>query len=344
MNNPTRTTTADPAAVQLAARLEVFAVYGVGLLTAVAMFFSGWGMWHTISDKFPQIAENPALIVPVFLIFDMAGVLCAVISVVCLLRHQVRGIAYPGVWAFAGLSGFMSATDAHNWTERAIRFLVPIVAAIFFEILLALKRKHLTNKASWTDKILQPLRVLFGGDRTDDEVRRGRAARRLALQSYAMHQIPAGKKRGRAERAFLRALGVAIDKFAVATDAKLIEEIRVNLAAMHGAIAGTSAAAVSDASPWTLAGIPAPVASAIPAPVPPVPTRQLPPVPAPVPSRELVPTVPVPVPAASNGNGKAKGTKADMVRLLEQNPDLTKADLARQLGVDEKTIYNWRRP
>ncbi len=249
----------DPAAAQLAARLEVFSVWGVGLLTLIAMFFSGWGMWHTIADKFPQIAATPALIIPVFLIFDLAGVLCALISVVCLLRHQVRGIAYPGVWAFAGLSGVMSASDGSNGTERSIRFLVPAIAAIFFEILLALKRKHLTNKAGWTDKILQPLRVLLGAARSDEEIRRGRAARKLALQAHAMHQLDPTrdrKRRAPAERKYLAAVAVAIERHAVATDRKLIEDIRVNLAAMHGAISGTTAEAVSDASPWTRPEVP----------------------------------------------------------------------------------------
>jgi hypothetical protein len=225
----------------------------VALSMASAMYFSGWSMWHVIEDKF-GLAGRPELVTPMFVLFDLAAISCALLAIFNLLSSRPRGVPYLMVWVFSAASGLMSATDGHNLTSQIMRFAAPLVAATMLELLLSAKKHADAGTEGWVVRALRPIKARFGMlDRaqTDTEAARAAAAGKLAVLAYRMHQLPDGARRRKiAERRFLRRLRSSIERHSIASDGEMVELIQAGLATMYAAVAGTSAESVATLNPW----------------------------------------------------------------------------------------------
>ena len=354
--------TATPSRSRWLTGLEIAGFILVGLAMACAMYFSGWSMWHVIADKFGLVGR-PELIVPMFALFDLAGTACAVLATWSLLTRGKRGAAYPLVWLFSLLSGLMSASDGTNLTAQAMRFAAPAVAAGLFELLLSIKRQHVTGEESWILRLLQPLRARLGlldPKQTDSDAARAAAVGKLATRAYAMHQHRAGTwRRKRAERRYLRKIRAAVERFGIATDEEMIQSVRAGVAVLHGAVDQTKPENVADASPWVRkfrAEYPRPVRAELPS----VGAQQRREVRAEVPavSAEVQPanvvrritaspagTMPSVVSIAAHGPGNGKPARrpaAETQRLyadlVATQPGLTQKQYAAALGITDKAL------
>lgn len=249
----------DPKRARLIVRLERFALLLVAAAGGCAMYFSGWSMWHVIEDKFGL--TDPWQILPMFLLFDIAGVACAVLAFLNLLATKRRGWAYPLVWVFAVASGLMSASDGTNDTSRAMRFAAPVVVAILFELYLSYRHHADTGDENWLLKLLQPLRAKWGlldPKKTNTEAARAAAVGKLATLAYDLHQLPQEtkkerKRRAAAEKLFLKNLRAAVERFELADDDAMLQSVRAGVAVMHGAIQQTAPGSLDDVNPWTRA-------------------------------------------------------------------------------------------
>jgi hypothetical protein len=321
-NKPTRSTAKSLRWLERAGFALVFLAMGC------AMYFSGWGMWHVIEDKF-DLAGRPEMIVPMFLLFDLAGIACAILALWSLLARSTRGAAYPLVWVFAALSGLMSATDGTNPTAQVTRFAAPLVAAGLFELLLSIKQHVQTGTESWVMRKFRPLLArlrLLDPEVSSSEAARRAAVGRLATLAYRMHQLGDGTwRRRKAQRKFLRNLRAAVERHQIASDDDMIQAVRAGVAVLHGAVAQTAPDALDDVNPWTRQ-TPAPV-------VPPVPPVTPPVTPDPI------------LPSNGNGNGhipKARRTAAETAAayaaLIKKQPNLTQLQAANLLQISDRAL------
>lgn len=314
----------------------------VVLSMASAMYFSGWSMWHVIEDKF-GLTGKPELIIPMFVLFDLAAISCALLAVYNRLSRRPLGIPYLMVWVFSAVSGLMSATDGKNLTSQAMRFAAPLVAATMLELLLSAKKHADAGTDGWITRALRPVKARLGLlDRvqSDDQAARAAAAGKLATRAYRMHQLKTGSRRRKfAERKFLRKLRAAIERHGIATDAEMITEVQASLATLFSAVDGTSPEAVRNMSPWSRPAAPE------------VPARVERKVPVPADALEVAPPAePVTVPdvaAYGPGNGHVKQprrsgdeTRELYTRLTLERPGLKQKEAAELLGISERALRN----
>jgi hypothetical protein len=241
----------------------------VVLASAVAMFASGWGMWTFFGDL-PTI-DDWYLILPMFLLFDLAAVACAWNARINRLAYGRMGIEGWLVWVFATLSGLMSASDADG-RAAAVRFAAPMVAAILFELLIRGERRDITNQDGPLARIKRRTLARFGllddVDQDDEQAARTRMAARLATLAYRVHQHAEGTRgHRRAVTKYHRKLRVASERMQFATDAAMIADVRIHLDALYRSISGTSPDSVADLNVWRST---APVESVAPESVDPV--------------------------------------------------------------------------
>jgi hypothetical protein len=239
----------DPAA--LARRRRILRVLTVAA-AAVAMFASGWGMWTFFADL-PRL-NHWYLILPMFLLFDLAAVACAWGARINRLTYGRMGVQGWLVWLFAATSGFMSSSDASG-RESAVRFAAPVVAAILFELLIRGERRDLTHFEGPIDRIrrrlLARLGLLDDVDQDDESAARSRMAAKLAAAAYRVHQTKDGTRaRRRTLARYHRRLRVASVRMGFATDQDMIDEVRVHLDALYRSVSGTAPAAVADLNVW----------------------------------------------------------------------------------------------
>ena len=249
--------TASPLPPDLRKRRRVGLVLVV-IAAAIAMFVSGWGMWHFFDDL-PGL-DDWYMILPMFLLFDIAAVACAVNARVNRVAYKRMGIEGWLVWAFAGLSGAMSASDAQGRAATAVRFAAPLVAAVLFELLIRGESRDLKGGdgpiARVTRRIKARLGLLESLGESDQEAAKRVAAGRLATLAYRMHQIdvtkhPRGRRRAAAK--FHRRLRAATERLQFASDTEMINAVRVHLAALYQSVSGTSETAVADLNLWKAA-------------------------------------------------------------------------------------------
>jgi hypothetical protein len=225
---------------------------------AIALFVSGWGMWHFFDDL-PGV-DDWYMIVPMFLLFDVAGIASAVNARINRLAYGRMGIEGWLVWLFAGLSGAMSASDATG-RAAAVRFSAPLVAAILFELLIRGERKDAQGvtdgpMARLKRRFLARVGLLDSIGQSDEDAAKRAASGRLATLAYRMHQLPVGTRgRRRAEAKFQRKLRSATERLQLASDEDTIANVRLHLAAMYQAVVGTAPDAVADLNLWQAANI-----------------------------------------------------------------------------------------
>jgi hypothetical protein len=225
---------------------------------AIALFVSGWGMWHFFDDL-PGV-DDWYMIVPMFLLFDVAGIASAVNARINRLAYGRMGIEGWLVWLFAGLSGAMSASDAEG-RAAAVRFSAPLVAAILFELLIRGERKDAQGvtdgpMARLKRRFLARVGLLDSIGQSDEDAAKRAASGRLATLAYRMHQLPVGTRgRRRAEAKFQRKLRGATERLQLASDEDTISNVRLHLAAMYQAVVGTAPDAVADLNLWQAANI-----------------------------------------------------------------------------------------
>lgn len=229
----------------------------VVIAAAVALFVSGWGMFHFFDDL-PGLHGQYVLIVPMFLLFDIAGVACAVNARVNRLAYGQMGIEGWLVWVFAGLSGAMSASDADG-RGAAVRFAAPLVAAVLFELLIRGERKDAEGSTNGPldrikRRVLARVGLLDSIGQSDEDAAKRAAAGRLATRAYRMHQLKEGTgARRRAEAKFHRKLRAATERLQFSNDTEMIDTVRLHLAALYQSVSGTSKDAVADLNLWKAA-------------------------------------------------------------------------------------------
>ena len=256
---PTNTTTAPdeghPVQLDLTKRRRAGRVLVV-IAAAMALFVSGWGMWTFFGHILGP--GRWYLILPMFLLFDVAGIACAFNARINRLAYGRMGIEGWLVWAFAAASGAMSASEATG-SESAIRFAAPMVAAILFELLIRGERKDAQGRTDGPldrikRRVLARLGLLDSIGQSDEDAAKRAAAGRLATRAYRMHQPSLSKRaRRRAEAKFHRKLRAATERLQFSSDAEMIDAVRLHLAALYQSVSGTSAAAVADLNLWKAA-------------------------------------------------------------------------------------------
>ncbi|WP_427896729.1 hypothetical protein ACQHIV_42135 (plasmid) [Kribbella sp. GL6] len=228
---------------------------GTGLVVfaaGVAMFASGWGMWHFFSDL-PSLSHW-YLVLPMFLLFDSAAVACAWNARINRLSYGRMGTEGWLVWLFAAASGLMSASDTSG-RAAAVRFAAPLVAAILFELLIRGERRDLTNHDGPLARIRRRTLARFGllddVDQDDEQAARARMAAKLAALAHRVHQLDEGTRaRRRAVRRYHRQLQTASVRMGFATDEAMIEEVRRGLDVLYRSVAGTGPDSVADLNVW----------------------------------------------------------------------------------------------
>lgn len=225
--------------------------------SAVAMFASGWGMWTFFADL-PTL-NHWYLILPMFLLFDLAAVACAWNARINRLAYGTMGTEGWLVWLFATLSGLMSASDTDGRAAFA-RFAAPMVAAILFELLIRGERRDLTATDTALTRLRRRTLARFGllddVDQDDEHAARARMAAKLATAAYKVHDTqPGTRRRGRAVRRYHHRLRVASVRMGFATNTEMIDEVRLHLDALYSSITGTAPGAVADLNVWQAAGL-----------------------------------------------------------------------------------------
>jgi hypothetical protein len=222
-----------------------------------SMFASGWGMWHFFEHKIGE--KQLYMLIPMFGVFDLAGIACALSARANKLDHGQRGWEGAGVWVFAVLSGFMSASDAGSWQAGAARFAIPLVAAAMFELLIKGERADAVGEKSngVLAKLIRRAKARLGLlrlDQDDEAAAKAAAVGRLASLAYAMHQTKAGSwSRRRAVARYHRKLRWANETLGMADDAEMIGSVRAHLASLYQSITGTTEDAVADLNLWRAA-------------------------------------------------------------------------------------------
>lgn len=219
-----------------------------------AMFGSGWGMWTFFNDL-PRLHGKWYLILPMFLLFDLATVACAWAARINRLAYGQMGIQGWLVWLFAIASGLMSSSDTGG-RESALRFAAPMVAAVLFELLIRGERRDLTNHegpvARLRRRAMATLGLLDDVDQDDEEAARTRTAARIATLAYRMHTATSWRRRDMARRRYHRVVQKATIRMGFATDLDMIDAVRTNLDALYRSVTGTSADAVADLNVWNV--------------------------------------------------------------------------------------------
>lgn len=233
----------------------------------VAMFASGVGMWLF----FQHLFGDWWIVLPMFLLFDLAAVACAWNARINRLTYGRMGTEGWLVWLFATVSGFMSASDTTGRGAFA-RFAAPMVAAILFELLIRGERRDLTNHDGPVARIRRRVLARFGllddVDQDDEEAARARTAARIATLAYRVHQTrPGTRARRSAVRRYHRRLRTASVRMGFATDEAMVTEVRVHLDALYRSISGTGPDSVADLNVWQ-ATEPDPVLELEPEPLP----------------------------------------------------------------------------
>lgn len=224
-----------------------------------AMVVSGWGMWTFFHD----LGRIPVgLIVPMFLLFDLAAIACAWGARISRIIDGRMGVQGWLVWLFAIASGLMSASDSAG-RESAVRFAAPMVAAILFELLIRGERRDITQYDSPIDRIrrrvMARLGLLDDVDQDDETAAMTRMAAKLATLAYRAHETRDGtRRRTWAVRRYHRRLRIATERMGFATNDDMVEEVRLHLDALYSSMTGTSAAAVAGLNVWQAAPEPEP--------------------------------------------------------------------------------------
>lgn len=224
-----------------------------------AAITSGWGMWTTISDIVGATADTPKteLVLPIFLLFDLAALACAVNARINRISYGRMGIEGWLVWTFAVLSGLMSMSEGVTGKEKALRFAAPIVAAVLFELLIRGERKDATGELGVAEILIRRWKARLGlgqPDQTEQEMERAAVSGRLATLAYRMHQLPENSwRRRRATGRYHRKLRAANERYGFAADPDMVLATRRHLAALYQSVTGTSEAAVADLNLWQAA-------------------------------------------------------------------------------------------
>lgn len=225
-----------------------------------AMVVSGWGMWTFFDDT---TGLPWYLILFMFLLFDLAAIACAWGARISRIVDGRMGIQGWLVWVFAIASGLMSSSDSHG-RESAVRFAAPMVAAILFELLIRGERRDITNHDSPLDRIRRRLMARAGllddVDQDDETAAMTRMAAKLATLAYRAHEPQSGRGRRRAVRRYHRRLRIATERMGFATNADMIDEVRLHLDALYSSMTGTSAEAVAGLNVWQTEAAPEPAA------------------------------------------------------------------------------------
>lgn len=275
------------------------------------------------------------------------------------------GVDGWAVWGLALMSGVFSALDGDSFAERLFRIAAPLVAAWLWERGLAAHRRRnrkSRGRINWSmslERTAVRLGIAEPTDRDVSAVARARRIAQLARASARHHDMPAKNARRRrwSARKVERLAEDAIEHLGLGTDPTVVEDLRSVLAARYGIVAGTSPEAVRNFGPWSSAGTSAPA------------TPEL----RPEVDAELPPTTSPELPAgtsgrtsagtsargSANGSGRTSGSNgrkkapelpvppkrrsAEETRKLAadlrvQNPDITQAALARQIGISDRHL------
>jgi hypothetical protein len=178
-------------------------------------------------------------------------------------QRASTGLDGVAVWALAALSGTFAALDARSFAESVFRLAAPLVAAWLWERGLAAHRRQHRGRSSinWKltpERVLVKLGLAEPTGRAVGEIDVARRKARLARSAYRLHTLTgAGAPRWRISLEawrLRRQVEQATEHIGLASDPAVRADVRVHLATLYQAVAGTAPAAVGDLSPWSTAG------------------------------------------------------------------------------------------
>jgi hypothetical protein len=246
---------------------NVLTLAAAGIATGVAVN----GMWRVFGDALGFTGPGRVALAGFLEIALMVSALRARRS---LREHGTVGVDGAAVWAMAGLSAVLAASDAQG-LARAVRFAAPLVAAWLWERGMAADRRahHGPGQVIAWRLTRQRIAVWAGladpAERdTTDVDRRRRLARltraRLRLAVLETSRLPKWldvatarplRKAWAAWRLQRQALA-AVEYLALGSDPAVTATITMTVAAVVGLPAATTPAALAHRSPWTAIGDP----------------------------------------------------------------------------------------
>lgn len=187
------------------------------LAAALATAVTSQGMWRVFEHRLHMPLELRAL---TFAFLEIAMLTCGIRARSNIADPKIGKAGPEGVavWALAGFSGFVSATDSQTWHEALIRLAAPLAAAWLWERGLHVQRTQnvWSRRRRWFASVhwrLTPARILVAlgvaepQDRTAAEVDVDRHITRLAVANarLALARRPGRKLPGTLKRAGARA-------------------------------------------------------------------------------------------------------------------------------------------
>lgn len=159
----------------------------------VAFAVSGEGMWRFFGEKM-GLSGSPLRLG--FVVLEAMAFACALRIRRKAEAGEPAGADWWIMWGIAFLSGAMSATDANNGPEAVLRFIMPLIAGVAWELALSgarnLARERIGERVRERSRAvlaLTPKRLLIklgwmdASGRSLDEVTRERVITRAALMS-----------------------------------------------------------------------------------------------------------------------------------------------------------------
>lgn len=231
-------------------------------VAVVASAVAAQGMWNFFRDSL-GIRET-ALRACMFAVFEASMLVCALRT-----RRRIKDELPPGieglaVWALAGISGVLSATDAKTINGGLARLVFPLVAAFLWERGLAIARAKAgqARRINWRitpERFLIWLGVAEPTAQTTGEVDARRHMTRVALAANRLDTAPAGWRHRLARRRLQRTMRRAVRRTGLADDVTTQDMLMGQLGALCNL---DSLAALRPPAPWERpepAALPAPV-------------------------------------------------------------------------------------
>ena len=292
---------------------------------AIATAFSAEGMWEVAREGLHMSRWQA---IGLFAVAE-----AAMTSEAIRARRRVRSSQHPGahahaVWVIAACAGAIAALNAAvnhgNIVEVPVRLGVPLLAAwLWWRELTSTNTRPpdaITWRLTWR-RIAVWAGLAEPGSRDVTEVDR---ARRIAALTTTAHRLHHGSKRLRRLRtAKLRRLALDADDAMVAEAAQRLDRVHriESLIAPRATADTTSTPPVSGHHPGD------------------TPDSGLDKHPAPVRRRDRTPVLSHGrTHRRTSGRGKAADTAAEIVRLYRAHPDMTQEQIARRVGVSDRTV------
>ncbi|GLY81804.1 hypothetical protein [Actinoallomurus iriomotensis] len=224
------------------------------VVAGMATATSSQAMWHFFGDKLG--VENVYMRAVMFSMYEAAMLVCALRARRAVKRSGQAGVEGKAVWALAGLSGSLAATDEQGFGAGLARLAAPLVAAFLWERGLSEEREAAGKRRSlnWRispERILVWLGVAEATGQTTDQVDAQRRLTRVALAVQRVRALDRSGGKGRllrlAEWRLNSATRAAVRYADLATDADRQETLLAQIAMLSHARA---LAEIEPAAPW----------------------------------------------------------------------------------------------